>query len=280
MNKVETNSDKWLADNNSLRMDANCDLFPEDRRKFHLRRYQFAMDYCHGKRVLDGACGTGYGSALIAGVAREVVGIDISSDAIQYATEKYASMNTRFKKSCVEYTDFEAKTFDVVISFETVEHTLCPKSHMREIVRLLDAENGLAILSVPNSWGLTDHHFFDFDFDLFRSVLKPHFEQIDFFYQLAGVEMDSDNYGIGPVESALPSSAQCILAVCAKPRQDSLQSDPLSGVFDEIYSNAFTRHNEYRTLAYKVNTNFFKRCQYKIMSEWNKLKSLSFFKFS
>ena len=44
----------------------------------HWHRYAFAMPLCHGKRVLDAACGEGYGSDLLAGVAAEVVGVDIS----------------------------------------------------------------------------------------------------------------------------------------------------------------------------------------------------------
>lgn len=273
MNKVEINSNNWLAENKSLRMDANSELFPEQRRKFHLRRYQFALAHCRNKRVLDGACGTGYGSALIGGVAQEVVGIDISGDAIQYATDKYGSKNTKFKKSFVEYTEFESDTFDVVLSFETIEHTLCPNSHLREIARLLEPENGIAILSVPNNWGLTDHHFFDFNLDLFRSVLEPAFEQVDFFYQQAGIEMDNESGGIRPVNDVMSGDAQCILAVCSKPKQAGLVEGRLSEVLKEIYENAFNRHNEYRGLAYKINTSFLKRCTNKIIHEWNKLKS-------
>jgi len=45
----------WLHANRSLRMDANDAMFPEERRQFHRARYEFALDHCRDKRVLDGA---------------------------------------------------------------------------------------------------------------------------------------------------------------------------------------------------------------------------------
>ena len=77
--------DEWLFDNRSLRMDANKWHFPEIRRELHLSRYRFAKSYCAGKRVLDAACGTGYGSAVLAEAADEVHGIDKCGEAVAYA---------------------------------------------------------------------------------------------------------------------------------------------------------------------------------------------------
>jgi protein-L-isoaspartate O-methyltransferase len=69
-------------------MDANHPMFPPERRQFHLDRYAFAQDYCAGKTVLDGACGTGYGSALLGERAARVVGIDRSQKSVSYATHR------------------------------------------------------------------------------------------------------------------------------------------------------------------------------------------------
>lgn len=78
----------WLYDNKEERMDATNYLFNESRRAFHLARYEFASNYCHGKEVADIACGTGYGTKLIAekGEAKSVIGVDICAEAITYAT--------------------------------------------------------------------------------------------------------------------------------------------------------------------------------------------------
>jgi SAM-dependent methyltransferase len=264
MNTSKAEPITWLTQNMDLRMDANLDVFPEARRQFHLARYQFASAYCKDKRVLDGACGTGYGSSLISQCARDVTGIDCSPDAVDYATHNYGNSAVKFQKSFVESTPFESATFDVVISLETVEHTLCPESHLMEIVRLLDPANGLAILSVPNSWGLTDHHFIDFNMDLFEPLTKKFFGKVEFFYQ--NPESHSTLPGIGPLLSAAPQDAQCIVAVCSKPRPESIAADQRQHVMDEIYRNAFSRHNDYRTLAYRQNTSLLRRLMTKIQS--------------
>jgi SAM-dependent methyltransferase len=217
--------------------------------------------------VLDGACGTGYGSSLIGQSARCVTGIDCSADAVDYATLTYGNSAVTFQKSFVESTPFESGSFDVVVSLETVEHTLCPESHIMEIVRLLDPVAGLAILSVPNAWGLTDHHFIDFNMALFEPLTKKFFGKIEFFYQ--NPESHPSLPGIGPLRSAEPQDAQCIVAVCAKPRLESIAADQKQHVMDEIYRNAFARHNDYRTLAYRQNTSLLRRLKTKIQSILN-----------
>ena len=254
--------EQWLQENQTLRMDANSELFPADRRSFHTDRYHFAAAYCHGKRVLDGACGTGYGSSILGEVAREVAGIDCADDAVAYASSTYGAPHVAFQRSFVELTPFEDASFDVVVSFETVEHTLCPEAHMREIVRLLEPTAGRAILSVPNSWGLTDHHFFDFDLPQFEQLVGRFFGQAEFHSQTPA---DSATLpGIGPLVPGQP--AQCLIAVCSAPRKELQVENRLGAVMDEVYRNAFLRHNEYRTLAYRQNTNLPKRVINKLRS--------------
>jgi SAM-dependent methyltransferase len=249
--------EEWLRRNASLRMDANDASFPMDRRQFHVDRYQFAQRFCAERTVLDGACGTGYGSALLGLVAARVVGIDCAEDAVQYARGRYAASNVSFVRSFVEMTPFESDSFDVVASFETVEHTLCPEAHMMEIARLLEPRNGKAILSVPNRWGYTDHHFLNFDLGLLKHVTAKFFDDIELFYQ--NPPGHSTQKGIGPLVSDAPSQAQCIIAVCSGPRKGAIRSDRLEFVMDEIYRNAFDRHNEFRTLMYRQSTSFVRR---------------------
>ena len=59
----------------------------------HWHRYAFALDLAKGKRVLDAACGEGYGSNLLAGVAEHVLGVDISDEAIGHARNRYCNRN-------------------------------------------------------------------------------------------------------------------------------------------------------------------------------------------
>lgn len=255
---------EWLQRNKHLRMDANLDVFPEGRRRFHLARYQFASHYCAGKKVLDGACGTGYGAALIGQSAREVTGIDCSADAIDYAVRTYGNASIRFEKSFVELTPFASGSFDVVVSLETVEHTLCPESHMMEVARVLNPVDGVAILSVPNGWGLTDHHFIDFDMEMFERMTRKHFGFVDFFYQ--NPESHPVLPGIGLLKSSASGDAQCLIAVCSKPRLEAVVVDQRQHIMDEIYRIAFSRHADYMTLAYRQNTSLLRRAITKIRS--------------
>lgn len=266
MTDLAQNAD-WLKGNQTLRMDANSELFPEDRRQFHLDRYAFAQPYCAGKTVLDAACGTGYGTALLGEVAQQAVGIDCAGDAVDYARGTYAKTHIGFERSFVELTPFADSAFDRIVSFETVEHTLCPRAHMMEIARLLKPQ-GMAILSVPNAWGYTDHHFFDFDLRMLRELTSDFFGRSEFFYQNPRSHPTSP--GIGPLSSngssATPSQAQCILALCYEPRKERIAADRLGGLMDEIYRNAFERHNAYRGLAYRQNTSLLRRGLNKLRS--------------
>lgn len=254
--------DTWLINNESLRMDANSSLFNADRRLFHLDRYEFAKAYCSKKRVLDGACGTGYGAAILSSMAREVVGIDCSIDAVLYASEKYANDAVSFQRSFVEMSPFPDASFDVVTSFETVEHTLCPQAHMREIVRLLSPDTGCAIISAPNEWGLTDHHFFDFNAQMLKKLADQFFSRVSFFYQ--NPRNSQRLPGIGPLQSEDPADAQCIIAVCQAPKKDNSTTDRCEMVMDEIYCNVFSRHQEFMTLAYRQDTPFIKRAMHRL----------------
>jgi SAM-dependent methyltransferase len=232
-------------------MDANVEGFPYERREFHLQRYRFAADYCRDKRVLDGACGTGYGSALLGEVAREVIGIDCCADTVAYAAQQYQAWNIQFQKQHVELTSFESASFDVVVSFETVEHTLCPKQHINEVARLLEPSSGIAILSIPNRWGLTPYHFFDFDYPMLKEITSNCFESVEWYYHNSGSRRGKSQVsGIGPLVDLPTAQAECILAVCAGPRIANAP-DRLQVTMDEVYVSAFQRHREYLEMLHR-----------------------------
>jgi SAM-dependent methyltransferase len=118
----------------------------------HWHRYAFARRYVAGKRVLDVACGEGYGSALLAGVASAVTGIDIDAGAVAHARSAYASLaNVRFEEGSASRLPLPDGSVDAVVSFETIEHL--PRADqprmMAEIARVLAAD-GLLVMSAPN----------------------------------------------------------------------------------------------------------------------------------
>jgi len=118
----------------------------------HWHRYAFARSYTAGKRVADVACGEGYGSALLAGVAASVVGIDLAAEAIDHARRSYSAVpNLRFESGSAIALPLADASLDVVVSFETIEHL--PREDqprmLAEFARVL-TKDGLVILSAPN----------------------------------------------------------------------------------------------------------------------------------
>lgn len=90
----------------------------------HLERYKVASQYSDKRKVLDAACGCGYGSNFLAqNGANEVLGVDKSIDALRYAEEHWRYPNIVFKQFDLSQADFtELGTFDTIVSFETIEH--------------------------------------------------------------------------------------------------------------------------------------------------------------
>jgi cyclopropane fatty-acyl-phospholipid synthase-like methyltransferase len=115
----------------------------------HYQRYQFFLDEIKNKTVLDVACGSGYGSFEMAGMAKSVTGIDIAEEAISFAKKQYQKNNLEFKILPCERIDELSHQYDVVISFETIEHLSNPTSFLEKIHHIL-TPHGLLIISFPN----------------------------------------------------------------------------------------------------------------------------------
>jgi hypothetical protein len=97
-------------------------------RRDHVARYEFvAARLPKGSRVLDLACGIGYGSQLLAKAGHRVIGIDASAEAIAYAEAYYSHPNVTFEcRAAEDMPADEFGTFDAVVSFETIEHLAEP----------------------------------------------------------------------------------------------------------------------------------------------------------
>src|SRR4051794_8036877 len=88
----------------------------------HVARYRHAREAARGKRVLDLACGSGYGCAILADVAASVVGVDLDPIAVSCAAKRYPLPNVRFLCADARSLPLDPGTFDLVTSFETIEH--------------------------------------------------------------------------------------------------------------------------------------------------------------
>jgi SAM-dependent methyltransferase len=114
----------------------------------HLKRYEFARPWCRDRAVLDAGCGVGYGAAHLAEVAASVVGVDRDEDAIAYGRERYARPNLELRVGDLLDLDLADGAFDVVCSFETIEHLDDVDAFLAEIVRVLRPD-GVFLVSTP-----------------------------------------------------------------------------------------------------------------------------------
>ena len=115
----------------------------------HYHRYLIASQFAIGKNVLDIACGEGYGSELLSHVAKNVIGVDISIEAIEHACSKYNVDNLTFLHGTASNIPIPDASVDLVVSFETIEHLYEQKEMIKEFKRVL-SKGGLLILSSPD----------------------------------------------------------------------------------------------------------------------------------
>lgn len=155
----------------------------------HLHRYCMANEWASGRTVLDIACGEGYGSDLLARNAHEVTGVDISGATIEAAKVKYKRNNLRFIQGRADQIPCEDAYFDVVVSFETIEHHDRHDEMMSEIKRVLKPD-GVLIISSPDKRYYSDKPGYNNPFhvkelyqDQFEALIKRYFGYSHFFKQ-------------------------------------------------------------------------------------------------
>lgn len=171
--------------------DLNKDLGVEDSvLKEHIERYKFAFKFIQNKKVLDIACGTGYGSKMmVENGAREVVGADVSATAISEANKlRFGRSNLSFKQSNATKLLFQDDSFETVVSFETIEHIENYQKFIQEIKRVLKP-GGILVLSTPNQTATKQllinnpFHIKEFNLGQFKALISSDFESVKFFGQ-------------------------------------------------------------------------------------------------
>jgi SAM-dependent methyltransferase len=214
----------------------------------HVHRYAFASRYLAGRRVLDAACGEGYGSALLARTAADVAGVDIDADTLAHAGERYRSVaNLAFHRASVAALPFADASFGAVVSFETIEHLEAADqpAMLAEFARVL-APGGLLILSAPNRVEYSDKrgyanpfHRHEHDRAELDALLARHFAARRFLGQRIwlgstlwredgrGDAFVAESGGSGGVATAAPPPAMYYVVLAARAAQD-LPDDALA----------------------------------------------------
>ncbi|WP_416148512.1 class I SAM-dependent methyltransferase [Salipaludibacillus sp. HK11] len=161
----------------------------------HLARYYFAFPYAKGK-VLDIACGTGYGTKMIAKAKKRdissILGVDIDKETVDYAHKHYYHPLLSFLQGDALDSNLKNKigTFNTILSFETIEHVPDDKEFLMKVYELL-APGGKLILSTPFGEGRGEpcgspfhyHQLTEVEFiSLFNDEALP-FAHVDFYYQ-------------------------------------------------------------------------------------------------
>lgn len=149
----------------------------------HWHRYCVVAPLARGKRVLDAACGEGYGSSLLARQARSVVGVDVSAAAIAHAQSRYGADNLRFSQDSCAALPFDSASFELVVSFETIEHLSAQTEMLAELRRVLTPD-GVLIISSPNAPVYSpdgdahnEFHVKELTRDELQALLQPGFPQ-------------------------------------------------------------------------------------------------------
>jgi 2-polyprenyl-3-methyl-5-hydroxy-6-metoxy-1,4-benzoquinol methylase len=150
----------------------------------HLAVYEWIAARLGGKRVVDMACGEGYGSNVLAGTAASVVGVDANPEAHDHARLRYVRPNLRYERDLVESF---AESCDAVVFLQTIEHVQDAGAILDHFRSMLEP-GGVAYVSTPNLLTLappgaekSDNpwHVREYRAAEFRQLCEAHFQRVE-----------------------------------------------------------------------------------------------------
>ena len=150
----------------------------------HLVVYEWIAARTVGKRVVDMACGEGYGSEVLSRGAASVVGVDANPEAHEHARLRYVRQNLRFERDLVETF---SEPCDAVVFLQTIEHVQNPGEILEHFKAML-APGGVAYVSTPNVLTLAPPgaeksenpwHVKEYRAEEFRELCRAHFGEVE-----------------------------------------------------------------------------------------------------
>jgi 2-polyprenyl-3-methyl-5-hydroxy-6-metoxy-1,4-benzoquinol methylase len=152
----------------------------------HLVVYEWIRDQVAGLRVIDMACGEGYGTAVLAGEAGAAVGVDANPEAHEHARLRYTGANLRFARDLVETF---AEPADAVVFLQTIEHVQNPDEVLERFKALVaDSRSPVVFVSTPNVLTLAPDgaeksgnpwHVKEYRPEEFRRLCAAHFSSVE-----------------------------------------------------------------------------------------------------
>lgn len=165
-------------------------------RHANLGRYRWACQFTRGRRVIDAACGTGYGSELLArNGAAAVAAFDLSSQAVAQAVIRCRDLQQVAVATCdVTCLPVNSGEHDVYVCFETIEHVIDDTALLAEAERVL-RPGGTFVCSTPNrcvsnpgkdlaDQPLNVHHLREYSWKEFEVLLRSYFRHIRWYGQV------------------------------------------------------------------------------------------------
>ena len=149
----------------------------------HLVVYEWTAERCAGLKVVDMACGEGYGTEVLARRAREVTGVDANPDAFEHARLKYTRPGVRFVRNMIE---LYSEPCDAVVFLQTIEHVPDPQGVLRHFKEMA----GTVYVSTPNLLTLAPPgadksgnpwHLREYRVAEFRALCESVFERVDLY---------------------------------------------------------------------------------------------------
>lgn len=147
----------------------------------HVAVYEWIAARCEGMKMVDLASGEGYGSAILARSAREVIGVDANPEAHEHSRLRYGRDGLSFQRGLVE--DFD-EPCDAVVFLQTIEHIHEPGRLLERIAKVAP----VAYISTPNRLTLAGPdaeksenpwHLREYDAGQYRELLEPHFSGVE-----------------------------------------------------------------------------------------------------
>lgn len=238
----------------------------------HLIRYYFAGQFVKNKTVLDIACGSGYGSAILKKEgAAHVYGVDISKEATDYAKQRYGQDGIDFIQSDATNIPLDDNSIDILVSFETIEHVENYKAFMSEITRVLKPD-GVLVLSTPIKDTSPDNnpfHIKEFSLAEFTKLMSKNFRYAKPLYQFNSfISVISDDQSFRKDEKSIPMTitnlsplsnedlVYCVMVCSNKPLKHDFKYKAAtfrSIIFQKLAMELGLKESNILELGHKIN---------------------------